>query len=297
MRSTVTATLWAASSAVTFSASSAAVKLLGTKLPTAELAFFRAVAGAVVLAAVWRLAADLGKVRDPRGYVIRCGLGIVALYAFMFALVTTPIALVFLIFFTRTLMLPVAARLMLGEHVTPAVWVAVVTGFIGAATPLVPALHEPEQAMGVLAALVAAVATAGSQTAVRRLTEAGNAPGTVVLIYSAASVVGTLPAALPSWVTPPSADWPVLAALGLFGVAAQFTAAKAFSRASVGFLAPLDFLAVPAAAGLGWLLFGEIPSLLTGIGALVVLVAVAIVVTVPAQAARAHRPVKCLAEV
>ena len=30
--------------------------------------------------------------------------------------------------------------------------------------------------------------------------------------------------------------------------------------ASVGFLAPLDFLAVPAAAGLGWLLFGEVPD-------------------------------------
>lgn len=292
----VQAALWAFASAVTFSASSAAAKFLGTKLPTAELAFFRAAAGAMVLIMVWRLVADLGKAKDPVGYVLRCGLGVLALYAFMYALGAAPLALVFLIFLTRALMLPVAARLMLGERSSPVVWVAVVVGFIGAAIPLAPALQEPERVWGVLAALVAAVATAGSQTAVRRLTEAGNDPAMIVLIYSAASVLGTLPAALPGWVTPPAADWPVLAALGLFGVAAQYTAAKAFSRATVGFLAPLDFLAVPAAAGLGWLLFGEVPNMLTGIGAMIVLVA-AVVVVSASNTVRLRHPVKRFAEV
>lgn len=295
--SCVKAALWAFASAVTFSASSAAAKFLGTKLPTAELAFFRAAAGAIVLVAVWHLVADLGKAKDRVGYVLRCGLGVLALYAFMYALGAAPLALVFLIFFSRALMLPVAARLMLGERPSLVVWAAVVIGFIGAALPLVPALQEPQQAWGVLAALAAAVATAGSQTAVRRLTEAGNAPGMIVLIYSAASVLGTLPAALPNWVTPPATDWPVLAALGLFGVAAQYTAAKAFSRATVGFLAPLDFLAVPAAAGLGWLLFGEVPSMLTGIGAVIVLAAAAVVVMGSAHARELRRPVQQLAKV
>ncbi|MBP2304585.1 drug/metabolite transporter (DMT)-like permease [Azospirillum melinis] len=281
---------------MTFSASSAAAKFLGTKLPTAELAFFRAAAGAVVLVTLWRLVADMGKTKDPVGYVLRCGLGVLALYAFMYALGAAPLALVFLIFLTRALMLPVAARLMLGEMSPPVVWMAVLIGFIGAAIPLVPALQEPEQVWGVLAAMVAAVATAGSQTAVRRLTEAGNAPGMIVLIYSAVSVLGTLPAALPSWVTPPAADWPILAVLGLCGLAAQYTAAKAFSKATVGFLAPLDFLAVPAAAGLGWLLFGEVPNMLTGIGAVIVLVAAAVVVSA-SNAGRLRQPVKRFAEV
>ena len=285
MRPTTVAALWAFASAATFSASSAAAKLLSAKLPTAELAFFRAAVGAVALVAAWRLIADLGKTKDPVGYVLRCGLGVLALYCFMYALGNAPLAWVFLIFFTRALMLPVAARLMLNERANPVVWVAVVIGFVGAALPLVPALQEPEQALGVLAAMVAAIATAGSQTAVRRLTEAGNAPGMVVLIYSAVSVLGTLPMAIPSWVMPPAADWPVLAALGLFAVAAQYTAAKAFSRATVGFLAPLDFLAVPAAAAIGWLLFGEVPSMLTAVGGVIVLLAAVVVVTGSAPAA------------
>lgn len=117
----------------------------------------------------------------------------------------------------------------------------------------------------------------------------------VTLICSAASVLGTLPAALPSWVTPPPADWPVLTALGLCGVAAQYTEAKAFSKAPVGFLAPLDFLAVPAAAGLGWLLFGEVPNMLTGIGAVVVLAAA--VVASSGNTSRRRQPVKRFAEV
>lgn len=272
----VSAALWAIASAITFTASSAAAKFLGQKLPTAELAFFRAAFGVVLLIGVWRFVSDLGKARDPWGYAIRCGLGVVALYSLMYAFTTIPLALASLIFFSRVLLLPVAARLMLGERSGLVVWVAVVIGFVGAALPLWPALALPEQRLGVLAALVASVASAGSQTAVRRLT-ATNSAGLIVLIYTAVSVAATLPVVATSWTTPPVADWPVLAVLGLCAVAAQWTAARAFALASVGFLAPFDFLSVPAGAALGYLLFSEVPSGLVLAGSVITLAAAAVV--------------------
>lgn len=272
----ISAALYAVASAVTFAASSAAAKFLGQKLPTAELAFFRAAFGALLLIGVWRFVADLGKARDPWGYAIRCGLGVVALYSLMYAFTALPLALASLIFFSRVLLLPIAARLMLGERSGLAVWAAVAIGFVGAALPLWPALALPDQRWGVVAALAASVASAGSQTAVRRLT-ATNSAGLIVLIYTAVSVAATLPVAVPAWITPPAADWPVLIILGLFAVLAQLAAARAFARAPVGFLAPFDFLSVPAGAALGFLLFGEAPGLLVVVGSAVTLAAAAVV--------------------
>lgn len=264
------AVIWAIGSAVTFSAGSAATKFLGQKLPIAELAFFRAAFGAVVLFGVWRLIADLGKARDPWGYALRCGLGVVALYGLMYAFTTIPLALASLLFFTRVLLMPVAGRVMLGERSGPDVWLAVAVGFVGASVSVWPALSLPEWQFGVGAALIGALASAGSQTAVRRLT-ATNDPALVVLIFAAVSGVATFPLAAANWVAPPVTDWPVLAGLGLFTLGAQYAAARAYKLAPVGFLAPFDFLTIPLAAVLGYLLFAEVPSTWTAAGSVLVI--------------------------
>ncbi len=263
---------WAIASTITFAAGSASAKFLGQKLPTAELAFFRVAFGALMLAGAWRFIADLGKARDPWGYVLRCGLGVVAVYGLMYAFTTIPLALANLLFFTRVLLIPVVGTIMLGERSGPSVWGAVFVGFAGAAVSLWPALALPEWRLGVVAALVAALASAGSQTAVRRLTFT-NSPGLIVLIYTVVSMAATFPAATVTWVTPPLGDWPLLAAMGLLALTTQYAAARAFQLATVGFLAPLDFLTIPAAAVLGYVLFSEVPSPWTIAGSGLVLVA------------------------
>jgi len=272
MKPFATAVLWAVASAIAFAAGSASAKFLGQKLPTAELAFVRAAFGAVVLFGIWRFMTDLGKVRDPIGHVIRCVLGVLTLYCLMYAFTTIPLALASLLFFTRVLLMPVTGRLMLKERPGPGIWGAVGIGFIGAAVSLWPALQMPELRLGVLAALVAAIASAGSQTAVRRLTFT-NSPGLILLIYAGVSVVATFPAAALTWVTPPLADLPVLVALGLLALAAQYAAARAYKLATVSVLAPLDFLTIPAAAVLGYALFAEVPSVWTAAGSVLVLAA------------------------
>ncbi len=266
----ISATFWAVGSALAFSAGSAATKFLGQKLPAAELAFFRAAFGAVVLFGVWRLIADLGKARDPWGYALRCGLGVVALYGIMYAFTSLPLALASLLFFTRVLLIPVVGTIMLGERSGPSVWGAVFVGFAGASVSVWPALNLPEWQFGIVAALVGALASAGSQTAVRRLT-ATNDPALVVLVFAAVSGVATFPLAAANWVMPPATDWPVLAGLGLFTLGAQYAAARAYKLAPVGFLAPFDFLTIPLAAGLGYLLFAEVPSTWTAAGSVLVI--------------------------
>lgn len=277
------AVLWAAGSALAFAAGSAAAKFLGQKLPPAELAFVRAAFGVLFLIGAWRVVMDIRAVKEPGWYALRCGLGIIAAYGIMYAFTSgAPLGLVSLIFFSRVLLLPMTARLLLGERSGLAVWGAVGIGFLGAAVSIWPALAMPEMRLGIVAALVAAVASAGSQTAVRRLS-LSNPPGLIVLIYSASVVLAFAPAAAVQWVTPPAADWPVLAALGLFGVLAQYTAARAFRQATVGFLAPLDFLTVPFAALLGYGLFNEVPSAWTVAGSVMVVTGTAIISSIKNQ--------------
>lgn len=276
MQSIIRAALWAVASAAAFAASSAAAKFLGQKLPTAELGFFRALVGVVVTFGAWRLIRQIGSPQDRWGHVLRCLLGIVALYSFLYAVSTIPIGLASLLLFTRVLLLPLTAQVMLGERPGTDTWIAVGIGFLGTAIALWPSLALPEMRWGILAGIVAAVASAGSQTAVRRLT-ASNHPTMIVLIYTAATVAATLPLAVPVWVSPPATDWPIIVALGLFALVAQYTAAKAYANATVGAIAPLDFLSVPAAAILGFALFGEVPHVYMIAGSLTILIAAFIV--------------------
>lgn len=287
---------WALGSVVAFCAGSAAAKLLGMKLPAIEITFIRSMVAAVMLAGTWRLLADLRKAQDLWGHATRCLLGVAAIFGLLYAVTVIPLALAMVLYISRTLVMPIAGRLMLGERSGPLVWSAVMLGFAGVVISSWPEMHATESGLGVLAALAAAMASAGSQTTVRRLTRTNSAP-MIVLIYSAVAVVGTFPAALPVWVTPPAADWPVLVALGLSAAGAQLFAARAFALAPVGFLAPLDLLGVPVATMMGWLLFGEVPNMLSGIGAVVVLIAAAVVVMGSAQPRRFRRPVEQLAKV
>ncbi|WP_376959607.1 DMT family transporter [Azospirillum sp. A26] len=291
----IAAASWAVGSVVAFCAGSAAAKLLGTKLPAIEMTAIRSLVAAVMVAGTWRLLADLKKARDLRGHAIRCLLGVVAIFGLLYAVTVLPLALAMVLYISRTLMMPIAGRWMLGERSGPLVWSAVVLGFAGVLLSSWPEMQAPESRIGILAAVAAAVASAGSQTAVRRLTRTNSAP-LIVLIYSAVAVIGTLPVALPVWVMPPIADWPVLVVLGLCAAGAQLFAARAFALAPVGLLAPLDLLGVPVGAIMGWLLFGEVPGMLAGVGGIFVLLAALIVMIVPAKATGLRRPVEQFAK-
>lgn len=249
---------WAVVSAAVFSVSQMAVRLLSESLPSVELAFFRTIAGLVILLVSWRLLRDLSRIREPAWFAARCLLGVLAIYMFMDAVVRIPLALVSLILFSRVLMIPVLAHLVLNERPAPGVWLTASIGFAGVGLSLWPSLTL-EGNVGVLSALTAALASAGSQVAVRRLVLVNNTGLIVVGNAAAAALLLSLPAAA-VWTSPPVADLPVLAALGISAVFAQYAAARAFAKVQAAHVAMMDFLTVPIAAAGGFLVFGEVPS-------------------------------------
>ncbi len=266
------AAAWAIVSGAAFAASSAAAKLAGVKLPPAEVSLFRAAAAAIVVAVVFRLeAVDWRKGRNPGWHALRIASGVAALIAFMFAVTALPIAVAQLLLLTRVLLMPIVARILLGEPLSGRLAAAAVVGMVGAAVTVWPALTVGGQVLGVLAALGAAISTALSQTAVRRLS-AGNSPALIVCIYGVGAAVLLVPVtAVTGWVTPPASSWGALAVLGIAAALAQYAAVAAFRLGPVAYIAPLDFTGIPIAAAIGFALFGDVPSRYDLVGAVLII--------------------------
>src|SRR5262249_25620383 len=72
------------------------------------------------------------------------------------------------------------------------------------------------------------------------------------------------------WTWPSPALWLSLFLLGLFGVVAHLSMARALAVADQSAVAPFEFLRLPYAAFLGWAFFGETTDAWTWAGAAVI---------------------------
>ncbi|WP_372396890.1 DMT family transporter [Azospirillum sp. HJ39] len=270
MGSIARAVLWALASSITFQGLSTLMKLLGATLPPLEIAFVRGAAALALLAVTWRALKAWRSIRAPWIHGLRAGLGTIALLCSVYALSTSmPLALVSVILYSRILVMIPLARMTLGERTSPRLWLATIAGFAGVLLAVSPALALPDQLLGVLAITAAAITSAGSQLAVRRLT-ATNPSSLIVALYALLSTILLAAPAAAVWVPPSEAEMIGLLSIGLFGAAALYCTAQAYRHAPATIVAPLSFLEIPLAAGLDYLMWGKVPTWQTVIGALVI---------------------------
>ncbi|MGF7175832.1 DMT family transporter [Azospirillum doebereinerae] len=257
MSMTAQAVAWALASSITFQALSTLMKMLGASLPPLEIAFVRGAAALVLVAVTWQALRDLRSLPDPNIHLLRAGLGTVALLCSVYALSTKlPLALVSIILYSRILMMIPLARVTLGERAGPALWAATLIGFGGVVLAVSPSLTLPDQLLGVAAMIAAAVTSAGSQLAVRRLTL--TTPSSVIVAaYAALSTLLLVVPAAWVWVTPTLAEAGGLLGIGLFGMAALYCTAQAYRFAPATIVAPLSFIEIPLAAALDYSLWGS----------------------------------------
>lgn len=273
MSTTAHAVAWAVGSSITFQALTALMKALGASLPSLEIAFVRGAAALVLVAVTWRALRDIRNLPDPKIHLLRGALGTVALLCSVWALSTKlPLALVSVILYSRILMMIPLARVTLGERAGPGLWAATLTGFAGVVLAVSPALALPDQILGVVAMVAAAVTSAGSQLAVRRLTL--TTPSTVIVaVYAAVStILLAVPAAL-VWVPPAPTEAVGLLGIGLLGMAALYCTAQAYRFAPATTVAPLSFIEIPLAALLDYAAWGKAPAWPTIVGAALIVAA------------------------
>jgi drug/metabolite transporter (DMT)-like permease len=146
----------------------------------------------------------------------------------------------------------------------------VAVGFVGVLIMLRPGT-EGFTLYGLLAVIGAA--SAGMVMVIIRLLSRTDAPSTI-LAYQAIGVglIMALPAFV-QWVSPDPREWALLAGIGFVSYFAQKANIYAFSYGEASLLASLDYVRLIYATVFGWLLFSELPSVSTWVGAGIIVAA------------------------
>jgi drug/metabolite transporter (DMT)-like permease len=97
-------------------------------------------------------------------------------------------------------------------------------------------------------------------------------PGVIVMWQSITVTLFSLPLALINWQAPTLWQWGGFMVAGLLGTIGHYSLTKAFSIADISATQSLRFLDLVWASILGWLVFSDVPSQWTWLGAAVILV-------------------------
>jgi drug/metabolite transporter (DMT)-like permease len=249
----------------------AGVKLLSPHLPMVELIWARSLGHLVFIIAIfapghggWRLFST----RKPAVQVSRSLLLISSTSFFFTALGRVPLADATAVSFTAPIIVAALAGPVLGERVGLRHWAAIGAGFCGALIVIRPGSEGANPYA--LLVLGSASCYAGYQILTRRV--AGFDPPETSVAYSA--LVGTLvfSGVVPFfWRTPDRfAHWLVLSLLGVLGGLGHYCVARAFLWGAASIISPFHYVQLVWAAVVGYLVFGDVPSLWTWVGAAII---------------------------
>lgn len=260
---------WMLSASLLFATQDAIVKYLSADYSVAQLVWarFALALAAIVVVTGPRLRAIL-VTRRPGLQVVRGVLLMGMMGLFYASLGLIPLADATSILFLGPLIVAALSVPLLGEHVGPRRWSAVVIGFVGALI-----IVRPGQGAMEAAALMplGAAFLFGFYQIVTRLLNRTDRPLTT-LTYSALCATLVTSALVPfHWqADPDAAAWVLMVALGVIGAISQFALIKAYEVAPAATVAPLFYVSLIWAVGYGYALFGDFPDLWTVIGALVI---------------------------
>ena len=200
--------------------------------------------------------------------LLRAGLLVASIAALFVGLTYLPIADATAISFMSPLFITVLSVPLLGERVGPHRWAAVVIGLIGVLVIVRPGGGIAHWAAAM--PLISAVAFAGYQIATRLL--AATEFTFTTLFYTGVGGFFWISLAVPFvWTWPTPAQWAIFLGLGALGVAAHLCLIRAFALAQASLLAPFNYTKLIWAALLGYLVFGDVPSLNTLAGSAVII--------------------------
>jgi drug/metabolite transporter (DMT)-like permease len=204
------------------------------------------------------------KPNRPLAHVWRSCLGLLSMGLTFQALILLPLADATAINFTAPIFATILSFLILREDVGLHRWGAVVLGFIGVLIVARPG-GSSLPVLGIAIALVGAVGQAGVTTTLRHLQRSENVAAIVFWFAIAGIVVGGLLMPFFGRLHGLTALALVVAG-GLAGGVGQLLMTSSL-RAPVSVVSPFDYLQIVAATIYGWLLFSDVPSVHTILGA------------------------------
>ena len=245
----------------------ATVKLLGENFTVWQIVWVRSVLHLAVMLALCAPGYGLVRVfitKRPLLQLTRAALQTGAMYFFMSALVTLPLATVTSITFTAAFMVVMLSIPMLGERVGVRRWAAVLVGFAGAIIIIRPG--GDIATWPAIMALGAALCYAFFQILTRKLAPYDDTRVTAVYTVLVTLVVssGIAPFAM-AWPDDTN-TWLLFLALGLLGGFSHYFFIKAYETGEASMLTPFDYGQLVGAILLGYFIWGDFPDSWTWLG-------------------------------
>ena len=256
--------MWMVVSAICWSIMVAIARGLKDEIHTFEIVFFRSIFALFFMIPIfWNKKFSDLRTGRWRMHLVRGLSGVISLYLLFGALVFLPMGEVAAITFTRPLMASICAIIFLGEAARGNRWIAVIVGLIGAYIIIRPGVSPIS--LGQILALLCVAAMVVTAMAVKSLAQT-EAADTIVMWQSIIFTVVTIGPAIHVWVTPSLTQCALLILLGLTGATTQRAMTRAYKAADVTVILPFEYVRLPFAAIMGWLLFSEFPDLWVWVG-------------------------------
>ena len=269
VRSTVAAGIFFIMASITlYSCMDALAKWTVTIYAAAQFLLIRSTTGiAVLLPFVARNNfAALRNVPRPGLQAVRLALAITEILLFFTAIYYLPLADTITYYLSSPIIVVALSAIVLGEKVGWRRWTAVLVGFAGVLIAMKPT--SASISFGALIAILGAFGSAVLMLVTRELR------GTSQTFLAFTQVCGTLlfgaVYAPFVWVTPQWSHVGIFLVAGVVSVCGLLCANRALTLAPASVLAPYKYTAIGFAALFGYLVFGDVPSLNTIIGAVII---------------------------
>lgn len=266
---------WMVLSGFFFTGAAAAVRHLAGEIHFIEISFFRTAFGIVIMLPwLWSVGLSAMRTRRTGAYIQRSTVSVLANICWYAALALMPIADATSLSFTTPIFVSIAAVILLREPMRAIRWVGLIVGFGGTLIILRPGFAEVN--VGALLVLGSGFLFACSAIFVKILSREDR-PDTVTLYQLLYMLPLNFIPALFVWTWPTPVQWVMLALVGILTTLAQRCYVRAYAVADASAVQPFDFLRLPFAVGLGFVLFAELPDPWAVAGGLVIFASTAFV--------------------
>jgi drug/metabolite transporter (DMT)-like permease len=261
--------VWLVSGGFIFTSNSAMIRLLSAEIESVQTAFFRAFFSVLLLAPMMLT----GRVKPwesqrIQGHFWRTAMGTTSMVLGFYAVSMLPLADATALAFSQPLFSVVLAALVLREKVRWRRWSATIVGFIGVLVMVRPGSGSLQP--GAAVALLNALASATSILLVRRLSDSEKP----LMILTQFALFSTLLLALPAiwfWKWPSAWGWALAIGVSISATIGQYFWVQAFAVGEMSAVAPFDYLRLPFAVFVGWMIWAEMPVIWTYVGAAIVI--------------------------
>ena len=264
------------------------IRISATHLPVIEVVFFRNfLAVLILLPLLARVGFNVLYMQRPKLFFLRAAINAVGMFCGFTALTLIPLAQMTALSFTTPLFVTMGAVLFLGEVIRTRRIVAICIGFLGTLIILQPGVTD--MTGGALLALVHALAIAIASLIVKVLTRSDSQHAIVTWMVVMQTPLALIPS-LWVWQWPDLLTWGFLWGMALSGTIAHLCLTRALSLVEITALQPLEFIKLPFAVILAWVIFAEWPGIWTFVGGAVIFSSTAYITRREAVARQSLKP-------